>query len=96
MIRKDQTVNLTLVEHQDSFYTFATQSAVATIPDTVLANPNTISAPASLTLSDELVEYSEGTVITRLNILVGASTDLFVREYQVEAKKSTETNFKSY
>ena len=93
-LNKDQTVNLNLVEHQDSFYTFATQSAVATIPDTTLPNPLTISAPASVTLSDELVEYSEGTVITRLNILVGASTDKFVREYQVEAKKSTETNFK--
>tara|TARA_R100000388_G_scaffold17607_2_gene13657 strand:- start:180 stop:3164 length:2985 start_codon:yes stop_codon:yes gene_type:complete len=93
-LNKDQTVNLNLVEHQDSFYTFATQSAVATIPDTTLPNPLTISAPASVTLSDELVEYSEGTVITRLNILVGASTDKFVREYQVEAKKSTESNFK--
>jgi len=94
VIRKDQTVNLTLVEHQDSFYTFATQSAVPTIPDTSLANPNVITAPASLTLSDELVEYADGIVITRLNVLVGASTDQFVREYQVEAKKSTETNFK--
>ncbi len=93
-LNKDQTVNLNLVEHQDSFYTFATQSSVATIPDTTLPNPLTISAPASVTLSDELVEYSEGTVITRLNILVGASTDKFVREYQVEAKKSTESNFK--
>ena len=93
-LNKDQTVNLNLVEHQDNFYTFATQSAVATIPDTTLANPNVISAPASLTLSDELVEYADGIVITRLNVLVGASTDQFVREYQVEAKKSTETNFK--
>jgi hypothetical protein len=93
-LNKDQTVNLNLVEHQDSFYTFATQSAVPTIPDTTLANPNSITAPASLTLSDELVEYADGIVITRLNILVGASTDKFVREYQVEAKKSTETNFK--
>jgi hypothetical protein len=93
-LNKDQTVSLNLIEHQDNFYTFATQGAAPTIPDTTLANPNVISAPASLTLSDELVEYSEGTVITRLNILVGASTDQFVREYQVEAKKSTENNFK--
>ena len=74
-LNKNQTITLNLVEHQDSFYTFATQSAVSTIPDTTLPNPLTVGAPASLTLSDELVEYSEGTVITRLNILVGASTD---------------------
>ena len=47
-----------------------------------------------MTLSDELIEYADGITITRLNILIGASTDQFVQNYQVEAKKSTESNFK--
>jgi hypothetical protein len=93
-LNKDHTVNLNLTEHQDNFYTFATQSAVPTIPDTNLPNPLSISPPQTVTLTDELIEYSEGIVITRLNIVIGASTDNFVREYQVEAKKSDETNFK--
>jgi len=93
-LNKDQTVSLNLIEHQDNFYTFATQGAAPTIPDTNLANPLTISAPASLTLTDELVEYADGVVLTRLNVSLGASTDTFVREYQVEVKKSDETNFK--
>ena len=93
-INDDYTVDLGLTEYQDSFYTFETQSAPATIPDTNLPNPFSVSAPSSITLSDELQEFSEGIVITRLNIEIGASPDNFVQYYVVEAKKSTETNFK--
>ena len=93
-LNADNTVDLQLTEHQDSYYTFGTQQEVATIPDTTLPNPFSVQPPASITLTDELVEYSEGTVITRLNISIGASTDKFVQYYVVEAKLSTETNFK--
>ena len=93
-INDDYTVDLGLVEYQDSFYTFEAQSAPATIPDTNLPNPFTVQPPASITLTDELIEYSEGIVITRLNIVIGSSTDNFVQYYVVEARKSTETNFK--
>jgi hypothetical protein len=93
-INPDSSVALQLTEHQDSYYTFGTQQEVATIPDTTLPNPFTVQPPASITLTDELIEYSEGTVITRLNILIGASTDKFVQYYIVEAKLSTESNFK--
>ena len=93
-INTDHTVNLQLSEHQDSYYTFGTQTAPATIPDTTLPNPFSVVAPASVTLTDELVEYSDGVVLTRLNIVVGASTDKFVQYYQVEAKQSTESDYK--
>jgi predicted phage tail protein len=91
---EDYTITLNLIEHQDSFYTFATKGQVASTPSTNLPNPFSIQPPASITLSDELIEYADGVVLTRLNILVGASTDQFVQYYQVEAKKSTETDFK--
>ena len=90
----DYTITLSLVEHQDSFYTFATKGEVSSTPSTTLPNPFAIQPPASLTLTDELIEYADGITITRLNILVGASTDKFVQYYQVEAKKSTESDFK--
>ena len=94
VFNEDYTIALTLVEHQDSFYTFATKGQVASTPSTTLPDPFTIQPPASVTLSDELIEYADGITITRLNILIGASTDQFVQNYQVEAKKSTESNFK--
>ncbi len=87
-------VSLSLIEHDDDWYTFSSKTEVATVPNTSLPDPFTVQAPASITLSDELIEYSEGIVITRLNIVIGASTDNFVQYYVVEARKSTETNFK--
>jgi len=91
---EDFTIDLNLVIHQDAHYTWATKTQVASTPSTTLPNPYSVTAPASLTLSDELVEYSDGVVLTRLNIAVGVSTDKFVQYYQVEAKQSTESDYK--
>ena len=91
---EDYTINLNLVEYQASHYTWATKGQVSSTPSTTLPNPFSIQAPASLTLTDEMIEYADGIVLTRLNILVGASTDQFAQYYQVEAKKSTESDFK--
>ena len=91
---EDYTIGLALVEYQASHYTWATKAQVSSTPATNLPNPFTIQAPAGLTLSDEMIEYADGVVITRLNILITASTDKFVQYYQVEAKQSTESNFK--
>ena len=93
-IASDMTASLTLSEHQDSYYTFGTQTAVATIPDTTLPNPFSVSPPASVTLTDELILYNEGTALTRLNITVGASPDKFTQYYQIETKLSTESAYK--
>ena len=91
---EDFSIGLGLVEYQGSHYTFAPKTQQTSTPSTNLPNPFVIQPPASLTLSDEMIEYSDGTVITRLNIVVGASPDSFVSNYQVEAKKSTESDFK--
>ena len=87
-INTDHTVSLKCSEHQDSFYTFGTQQEVATIPDTTLPNPFSVQPPASITLGDELVEYADGIVITRMLITIGASTDLFVDNYEVQIKQT--------
>ena len=86
-------VALSLQEHQDAWYTFSEKDEVATIPDTSFPNPFTVQPPASVTLDDELIEYNDGTVIVALNINIGASPDQFVREYQVEYKRTADANF---
>ena len=93
-VNADLTVELQLTEYQASYYTFATQAQAATIPDTTLPNPFSVVAPASVTFTDELIEYSDGIVITRLNVAIGASTDKFVQYYQVETKKTSESDYK--
>jgi len=92
----DYTVGLSLVEHQDSHYTWATKTQASTIPTTTLPNPFTVQPPASVTLSDSLVEYNDGTVIVALDVTIGASPDSFVDYYQVEYKLSTDSNYIIY
>jgi len=92
----DYTVGLSLVEHQDSHYTWATKTQASTIPTTTLPNPFTVQPPASVTLSDSLVEYNDGTVIVALDVTIGASPDSFVDYYQVEYKLSTDSNYIVY
>ena len=91
---EDFTIKLMLIEHQDSHYTYATKGQVSSTPSTNLPSPFTIQPPAGITLTDEMIEYADGVVLTRLNILITASPDSFVQYYQVEAKKTSEANFK--
>ena len=95
-INADHTISLQCSEHQDSFYTFGTQVEVASIPTTTLPNPFVVQPPASVTLSDQLIEYNDGTVIVALDISVGASPDKFIDFYQVEYKLSTDSDFIIY
>jgi len=89
----DFTITLQLVEHQDSHYTFASKTQVASTPSTTLPNPFVVQPPASVTLSDTLVEYNDGTVIVALDVTIGVSPDSFVDFYQVEYKLSTDSDF---
>ena len=93
---EDYTIGLSLIEHQDAHYTWATKTQVAATPTTTLPNPFTIQPPASVTLDDELIEYNDGTVIVALNVTIGASTDKFVDYYQVEYKLSTDSDYIIY
>ena len=87
-LNSDFTASLSLQEHQDSWYTFDAKTEVATIGDTNFPNPLSVLPPASISLTDDLVEYNDGTVITRLLVSVGASLDQFVSDYEIEVKQT--------
>ena len=91
-INSDSTVTLGLEEHQDNFYTWEEKGEAPTIADTLLPNPFSVSAPASVTLSDDLIEYNDGTCITRLAVSLGASPDAFVDQYEVEVKQTLDAD----
>nr|BAR20351.1 phage tail protein [uncultured Mediterranean phage uvMED] len=91
---EDFTVGLGLVEHQDAHYTWATKTQATAVPSTTLPNPFTVQPPASVTLTDQLIAYNDGTVIVALDVAIGASPDSFVDYYQVEYKLSTESDYK--
>ena len=92
-INSDSTVTLGIEEHQDEFYDYEDKLEAPTIADTVLPNVFSVSAPASVTLGDQLILYSDGVVITALDVTIGASLDNFVDYYQVEYKLSTDTDY---
>jgi hypothetical protein len=92
-INSDSTVTLGLEEHQDEFYDYENKLEAPAIADTVLPNPFSVTAPVSVTLDDQLIEYSDGVVITALDVTIGASLDNFVDYYQVEYKLSTDTDY---
>ena len=92
-INADSTVNLGLEEHQDDFYTWASKVSQPIIPDTTLPNVFSVTAPVSVTLDDQLIEYSDGVVITALDVTIGASLDNFVDYYQIEYKLSADTDY---
>ena len=93
---EDYTIDLSLVIHQDSHYTWVSKNSATATPSTTLPNPFTVQPPASITLGDQLIEYNDGTVIVALDITIGASPDKFVNYYQVEYKKSTESDYIIY
>jgi hypothetical protein len=92
-INSDSTVTLGLEEHDDEFYDYENKLEAPAIADTTLPNPFSVTAPVSVTLDDQLIEYSDGVVITALDVTIGASLDNFVDYYQVEYKLSTEATY---
>ena len=89
-INADHTINLQCSEHQNSYYTFGTQQEVAEIPDTTLPNPFSVQSPV-LTVTDELRALNEEAI----NILIVnvTATDRFITDFEVQAKKSTDSNY---
>ena len=89
-INEDLTVNVQLFEHQDNFYTFNEKNPIPTIPDTTLPNPFIVQSPV-IEVSDELRALNEE-AISVLLVDVQA-TDEFIVDFEVQAKKSTDTAY---
>jgi hypothetical protein len=89
-INEDLTVNVQLFEHQDNFYTFNEKNPIPTIADTILPNPFIVQAPV-IEVSDELRALNEE-AISVLLVDVEA-TDEFIVDFEVQAKKSTDTAY---
>ena len=75
-------------------YDFSTSdySTVSSGKATNLPNATTVSAPSGLTLTDELVQYNDGTVIVKLVINFTAPTDNFTEIFEVEVKQLTDAD----
>jgi len=69
---EDYTISLNLVEHQNSHYTWTSKSEISSTPTTTLPDPfSTIDLSEVsnfLTVSDTIVAYNDGVIITKLLI----------------------------
>ena len=92
-INEDLTINVQLFEHQDNFYDFNEKNPIATIPDTTLPNPNSVQAPSIDSVSDEVIELFDGSVVSKLVVNL-SNTDSFADEFEVQYKESTATDYR--
>jgi hypothetical protein len=92
-INEDLTVNVQLFEHQDNFYTFNEKNPIPTIADTVLPNPNSVQAPSIDSVSDEVIELFDGSVVSKLVVNL-SNTDSFADEFEVQYKESNATDYR--
>jgi hypothetical protein len=67
-------------------------SSISSGKTTNLPTASTVSAPSGLTLTDELVQYNDGTVIVKLVINFTAPTDNFSEIFEVEVKQLTDAD----
>jgi len=92
-INEDLTVNVQLFEHQDNFYTFNEKNPIPTIADTILPNPNSVQAPSIDSVTDEVIELFDGSVVSKLVVNL-SNTDSFADEFEVQYKESTATDYR--
>ena len=81
-------------ETASDVYDFTTSdySTVSSGKATNLPKATQVSPPQAIALSDELVEYNDGTVIVKLVIDITAATDNFTELYEVEIKQTKDAN----
>lgn len=88
------TISAEFRETASAVYDFTTSdySTISSGKATNLPSATTVSAPSGLTLTDELVQYNDGTVIVKLVINFTAPTDNFTEIFEVEVKQLTDAD----
>ena len=83
-----------LRETASAVYDFSTSdySSITTGATSTLTSARQVSAPTAITLTDELVQYNDGTVIVKLVINLTAPADQFTQMFEVEVKQDTDSN----
>ena len=81
-------------ETASAVYDFSTSdySSISSGKTTNLPTASTVSPPTGLTLTDELVQYNDGTVIVKLVINFTAPTDNFSEIFEVEVKQTKDAD----
>ena len=90
--QEQATVDCELAETNSAVYAWAAEETAFQQDNTTLPNPFNIPAP-SLTVSEELELFNEQAI--SVLIIDVTSTSIYARQFEVEAKLSTESDYKS-
>ena len=88
------TIDCEFRETASAVYDFSTSdySTISSGKATNLPSATSVSAPQAIALTDELVQYNDGTVIVKLVIELTAATDNFTEQYEIEIKQLTDAD----
>ena len=88
------SINCEFREIASAVYDFSTSdySTISSGKSTNLPDATSVSPPQAIALTDELVQYNDGTVIVKLVIELTAATDNFTEQYEIEIKQLTDAD----
>ena len=93
-LQNDDEVRIMALEYDATAYDFGTISTSDSAPNTNLPDTTTATAPTNLTTTESLYDtIGSAGVKVRVQIDWTASADIFVREYDVEWKKSADATW---
>ena len=95
-LNSNGTVDVTLIEHQDSIYPWSTKTEADNIPDTNLPDPFSVAPATSLSVnvgSSNYLVQTDGTVLVRASVTWTASVDQFVERYVVQWKYASDSAY---
>lgn len=93
------TVTVQALEYEAAAYTPTALTERTVSPNTNIPSIQTVLAPTSLNAAsgtDELVLGSDGSIVSRIRVTWIASADGSVQRYEMQAKRSTSTNWIPY
>ena len=94
-LQNDDEVRILAMEYDATAYDFGTISATDAAPNTNLPDALTVIAPTALSTTESLYDtIGSAGVKVRVQLDWTASADIFVREYDVEFKKSADATWK--
>ena len=92
---REGTVSISAREYNSGIYAYDATVAKANRLLTDLPDTYNVVAPTSLVLSDNSVQLGDGTLNPVLGVTWTASTDRFVRDYEIQWKKDSESVYRS-
>jgi len=93
-IKSSSEIKISAREYDSTVYNFGNVTAQDSIPNTNLPNMNSVLPPTSVTTTESLYDtIGSAGVKVRVDISWTASADKFVKEYNVEWKKSADSDW---